>query len=72
MKSSSDDEQWKQINNENIYGRHMDDSNEKTLLFGGCKDGTIVLFEWMECKKNGDIMFTLQVSCELFNLSYGI
>ena len=38
-----------------------DMSHQTTLLIGGCADGTLVIYEWEDKQKEGEIVFSLQV-----------
>ena len=35
---------------------------ERTLLLGGCVDGTIVVFDWQNEKNPGKVSFLIEVS----------
>ena len=42
----------------------VDESNayDRTILLGGCSDGTLAVYEWQDFRKMGKITFSIEVS----------
>ena len=38
------------------------DTNDRTLLLGGCVDGYIVIFDWKDKKNPGKVIFKIEVT----------
>ena len=48
--------------NENKVPRKEEQSSyDRTILLGGCMDGTIVVFDWQNEQKPGSISFQIEV-----------